>query len=504
MEKERLEQIRFRTKFEIVKDSIVRINPEFSLCTVLVAYHGDNRNRSSISKEVFEKCLWTIYGIPIVGEWVRPEEDPGKETWGSHGGRIIWDDNGLRYEQTTKPFGFVTEEAYKNAKWVEVLEKDGHTKHEYLKLEKCILWNSRYEECDSILEENFGQSMEITVNKSRWRDDNYVEIDEFTFSALCILGTAEPCFESAMIGRQYELNQFKTEVQTMMAEYKRFNLEGSADKESPNLDNEPQKNFIEKEDTELDKIVFSDVCAKINLLMAEKIFRHNNTNKQYGKYIVLSIIEGEGVIVVDREENYSAYKIPYIATQTKEGLIVNFEEDKKVSVMIGAVDKTDAAFNVQAEVEMMAKDTSEHKVSVYSNTKINELMGLLNEKTVLLEAAHNTIADLEKHVNIFEKDKEQFEEQKHRSIIDALIAARRQEMGSYSEFLEYCIQIDYGKTVDEIEQELKDIHYNFMVQFSSGKKTFSAIEIPVTNANDSEHNSLVERYGPEVADILKK
>lgn len=164
MDKAKLEQVRYHTQFKIMQDSIVKINPEFSFCTVLVAYHGDNRNRSSISKETFEQCLWTIYGIPVVGEWVRPEEDPSKETWGSHGGRIILDDQGIRYEQTTKPFGFVTEEAYKNAEWIDITEKDGHTKNEYLKLERCILWNSRYEECDSILEENFGQSMEIRIN----------------------------------------------------------------------------------------------------------------------------------------------------------------------------------------------------------------------------------------------------------------------------------------------------------------------------------------------------
>lgn len=195
--------VRCNAQFKIVQDSVLQINPGFSLCTILVAYHGDNQNRTSISKATFEKCLWSIYAVPIIGEWIRPEDDPNKETWGSHGGRLIDDSNGIRYEQTTKPFGFVTEESYKNAEWIEVTEKDGHTKNEYLKLERCILWNSRYEECNSILEENFGQSMEIHINDGYFRDDNYFVITDFVFIALCILGTAEPCFESAMIGRQY-------------------------------------------------------------------------------------------------------------------------------------------------------------------------------------------------------------------------------------------------------------------------------------------------------------
>ena len=258
MDKKKLEQLRYFTEFKIVKESITKINPEFSLCTILVAYHGDNRNRSSISKKVFEECLWTIYGIPIVGEWVRLEEDQNKETWGSHGGRLIWDENGIKYEQTTKPFGFVTEEAYKNATWVEVTEKDGHTKHEYLKLERCILWNSRYEECDSILEENFGQSMEIGDLEGRCREDGYYEISKFVFSALCILGTAEPCFESAMIGRQYELSQFKQEFQHMMEEYKRISTGNNTQ-------------YEKEEDTPMSDILFSEVCGKVKELLATHI-----------------------------------------------------------------------------------------------------------------------------------------------------------------------------------------------------------------------------------------
>ena len=219
-------KVRYHTQFTIVQDSIVQINPEFSLCTVLVAYHGDNQNMTSISKETFEKCLWTIYAVPIIGEWIRPEDDPSKETWGSHGGKLIVSSDGITYEQTTKPFGFVTEEAYKNAAWIEVVEKNGHTKNEYLKLERCILWNSRYEECNSILEDNFGQSMEISINDGYYRDDNYFVITDFAFSALCILGTAQPCFESAMIGRQYEFDQFKNELQLMMERYKHFSGKG--------------------------------------------------------------------------------------------------------------------------------------------------------------------------------------------------------------------------------------------------------------------------------------
>jgi len=124
--------LKYRVRFKIEQGSVRELNPQFSLCDVLVCYHGDNRNRSSISKEVIDNALYSLYGVPIVGEWFEPAGEGSEGDWGAHGGRLILDDKGIRYEETTKPFGFVTEEAHKNAAWVEILEKDGHTKREYL------------------------------------------------------------------------------------------------------------------------------------------------------------------------------------------------------------------------------------------------------------------------------------------------------------------------------------------------------------------------------------
>lgn len=532
MDKKKLEQIRYRTKFEVVKNSITRINPEFSLCTILVAYHGDNRNHSSISKEIFEKCLWTIYGIPIVGEWVQKEEDPTKNTWGSHGGRIILDDQGIRYEQTTKPFGFVTEEAYKNATWVEVLEKDGHTKNEYLKLERCILWNSRYEECNSILDDNFGQSMELQVNEGYYREeDYYFVIEDFTFSALCILGTAEPCFESAMIGRQYELSQFKKEFQLMMEEYKRLNAESNpalknndpqdptepadagsggqgvntvepADGEAPA--HAVQNNSIEEEGVELGEILFSEVCANIKEQIAKHVFRYR-TGKSYEKYFILAINEADKTItIVDREALYAAFKVPYVASQTKnDGLIVNLDFDNKAELVLGAVEKTEAVFSgIGDEVAMFAKDASEYDVGIHNTAEITNLTAQLASVTSKYETAQSKIVELEGHLAIFEREKKQYMEQKHRDIIDALVASRRDEMGKFSEYLEYCVDMEtkYAKTVEEVEKDLKEIHYNFMLKAQPGsKKSFSGIEIPVANGTGLEGSAIAERYGADMA-----
>jgi len=254
----------------------------------------------------------------------------------------------------------------------------------------------------------------------------------------------------------------------------------------------------------LNEVVFSEVCAKINLLMAESTFRHK-TGKEYGKYIVLSVDEAsKSIIALDRENGYAAVRIPFVASQTSEGLIVNVDYSNMSDMALGAVDKTEAVFNATQEIEMISTDVSEYNVSVYTNTKINDLTIKLEETTGLLEAANGKIADLEGHLSVFQTEREQYNAEKHKGIIDALIASRRTEMGAYSEFLEYCIEIDYSKTVETIESEIKDIHYNFMAKNQAGgKKNFSAIEVPVVHNLGDEDTAIVERYGSEIASELK-
>ena len=85
-----------------------------------------------MSKEVIEAALPSLYGIPIVGEYIYLND--GSQDFGSHGGKIILSDKGIEFEDTTKPYGFITKDAVDNAKWVTITEKDGHTRHEYLEL----------------------------------------------------------------------------------------------------------------------------------------------------------------------------------------------------------------------------------------------------------------------------------------------------------------------------------------------------------------------------------
>lgn len=204
--------------FSIVYESsladLCEVNSSFDRGVLRVAYTGENRNGSSISKKVFEDAIDTMYNCPVVCRYDRDADEIG-----SHDMEVVNDDKGLRLVNMTHPVGVVPSEA----KWFwQDIEDESGSIHEYLCTE-VLLWK-REEAYQKIKEDGIVKhSMEITVLDSHEEDGIYV-IDKFEFTAFCLLGTAEPCFEnSALI--VYSLDTFKEQFAEMMKEFKEsFNL----------------------------------------------------------------------------------------------------------------------------------------------------------------------------------------------------------------------------------------------------------------------------------------
>lgn len=200
-------------EFQTSIGEIKQINSLFSMCKVRIMYSGRNNNLSIMEKAVVEKALPSIIGVPIVGEYSEENKD-----FKGHGGKIDLDS--YKYIHTTKPYGFVPESA--NYEWEEVTAKDG-SKREYLSISGCYLWTGRYPEALEVIQYGKGQSMEIEVTKGEWDDnEDAYRINDFIFSALCILGDDfSPAFEDAAI-TAYTLNKesFKQEFSKMIEELK--------------------------------------------------------------------------------------------------------------------------------------------------------------------------------------------------------------------------------------------------------------------------------------------
>ena len=205
-----MENKTMRLEYSSALLNLVDVNPSFDLGTLRIAYTGKNRNRSFIAKEAFERAIPSMYGCPVVANYIREDDEIG-----SHDGEFVSDDKGnIDYVNITQPVGFVPPGA--NWKW-EVVEDNGEI-HQYLTTE-VILWK-RQEAYKKIKDNGVTkQSMEISVNNGEMLDDYYNIID-FYFTAFCLLGTAEPCFESASLFTFERKAQLEKELSEMFEDFK--------------------------------------------------------------------------------------------------------------------------------------------------------------------------------------------------------------------------------------------------------------------------------------------
>lgn len=457
---------RYNTEIKIVQSSIKKLNPQFSLCDVLVCYHGDNRNMTSLPKKVIENNLYSIYGIPIVGEWIYKLDGTDEKTWGSHGGRIIIDDNGIHFEQTTKPFGFVSKEAADNASWVTVTEKDGHTQNEYLKLSGCILWTDRYEESKSILDKNFGQSMEIEFKKGHYRDDHYYEAEEFIFSALCILGTdCEPCFESACIGRHYELDSFKKEFALMLDEYKK----------STNEPNKEEKKFMD-----LEKLK--------SFLSTFTVGEGENATEQYA----LINADENSFTIMDKHDGLRVYTVEFALDD--DGNIAA-DWDGKVEKKFSVVDfETENAVSMNDLIDFNKVIDKCAEEKAFSITE--ELTATFNEDIKARDTAYAELNDkyttATTRLSEYESAEAEAKRLAHKNEIDTIVADFAKKIGRSPKFLVYKAKLKVDEvTTEQVMQDLTLMVGQEMVN-KSASFSYQPQEVNVVTKTDDE---VTNRYG---------
>lgn len=196
-------------EFSSALSNMTEVNPSFDTARLRIAYTGKNRNNSFISKEAFERAIPSMYNCPIVANYMRAEDEIG-----SHDGEFIKDKDGnVQYVNITQPVGVVPESA--SYDW-ETVEDDGVI-HQYLCTD-VLLWK-RQEAYQKIKENGVtDQSMEISVTNGEIVD-GYYNIKDFHFTAFCLLGNAEPCFESAALFT-FSTDDFKQQYTEMMKEFK--------------------------------------------------------------------------------------------------------------------------------------------------------------------------------------------------------------------------------------------------------------------------------------------
>jgi len=239
------------------------INPLMSKCEIKVLYVGENRNHSYITKDVAADMAKTLRGAPIVGYYKEEKED-----FADHGEQVIFDDEGIKFNCLTKPYGFVSPDAQVWFQEFEDTDDFGNkVTREYL-MTTGYLWTGQYEEAQRVIEKGNNQSMELdeATLDGHWSTDvkngmDFFIINDAIFSKLCILGEdVEPCFEGASVTAPQVSssfskvdNDFKQTLYTMMQDLK-FALEEGGKNMEENKEIQ-EETVVEEEENKEETIV---------------------------------------------------------------------------------------------------------------------------------------------------------------------------------------------------------------------------------------------------------
>ena len=237
-------------QFSSALSDITEINPSFDAGKLRVAYTGKNRNNTFISKEAFERAVPTMFNVPVVANYNREDDELG-----SHDGEWIKDKAGeTKYVMVTQPVGVVPE----SAQWYWEDVSDNGVMHQYFCTE-VLLWK-RQEAYQKIKDNGITKhSMEIEVTDGKMLDD-YYDIQSFNYTAFCLLGTAEPCFESSALFTfsAEEQEDFKLQYTQMLKELKELGSGSKEEKEATLLNELLKKYSVTMEDIEFDVEGLSD------------------------------------------------------------------------------------------------------------------------------------------------------------------------------------------------------------------------------------------------------
>lgn len=471
------------------------INPEFTRCKCYAFASGDNANGSDITMEAIDKAIarGEFFNKPIVAHLYYDEND---NSWrvGGHDSKWVITNTSIEIINECIPFGTIPESA--NIRKEEVLEPDGITVNTYVIMD-IILWTGRYNIMDAAYSDDiyFNQSCEISINEYHYKENDVLSIDDFTFSALCLLNKSlnseknvRPCFPSCRVERikPFSLNEskFKQNFELMLQTLKQYEV----------IDNDDSST---KGEVKMDK---SKIIAKFSEFTYKNVLGEDTA-----KYVLIDITD-TSVGVIDREDNKS-YSFNW--TENEGDVVVDFD-NKKECVMTyrdfaeGEVDVFDYAKEIgfASDVASKLKETQVAKSFAEEyTTKINDITATYTQLKAEYDAA---TAELEKYR---QADAERLKAEKHAQI-DTLLETYSKKIGRLPEFLCYRASVDYSKDFDDIQRDLTIMAGKAMMDKNKGRDTsYNPTSCGVAfSLGDSKVNKYAQedRYGDLLDRVMNK
>lgn len=457
------------------------VNEEFVKCTVSVNSYDQIANGTKFRKEAIEKALPTLNYCPVIGFF--------DGDFNGHGIEYKITDDGVEEVIKTVPFGVVIKDSYR---W-EKLMKDNGEYEEYVVVD-CYLWG-RYKDAIEIVKNNScNQSMEVNINSAECTN-NYYDIIDFTYSALCILGEATtPAFNLAKIrtSDKFSKDSFKECYSEMTEALDKFlNFEQGGEKMAKKrkcskceTEIEVDYEFDETEEFICDSCKESDFSKKEKYELSfdeirEKIRSAIKTEDSY-----CWIVQTFSDYFVYEEETYkdNAYDVKFY----KQSYSLDNDEvklaDNKVEVF--------TIFLTKEEMDKLEEERIEYE------NKISDLKAKFTDLTSELETLKGDYSILESETEELRQYKSNIEFEQHKAEVDEVLAkySELEAIDGYSELVKEKYTVD----IKELEKTIKVFAFDngVILNKKNSKKSFSkeTIKVPLLNNINNNNEIVIDPY----------
>lgn len=449
--------------------NLERVNDEFVKCTVSVNSYDQIANGTKFRKKAIEKALPTLNYCPVIGFF--------DGDFNGHGIEYKITDEGIEEVVKTVPFGVVIKDSYR---W-EKLMKDNGEYEDYVVVD-CYLWG-RYKDAIEIVKNNScNQSMEVNINSAEYTD-NYYDITDFTYSALCILGeTTTPAFNLAKIrtSDKFSKDNFKECYSEMTEALDKFlNFEQGGDNVKKRTcckcgtEIEVDYEFDENEEFTCDECLASDFSKKEKYELSFDEIREKIRNAIQTEDSYCWIVQTFSNYFIYEEETYkdNTWDVKFY----KQSYSL---EDDEVKL---ADDKVEVFTRFLTKEEM---DKLEEEKVEYEN-KILDLKAKFTDLTSELETLKGDYSILESETEELRKYKSNVEFEQHKVEVDEVLAkySELEAIDGYSELVKEKYIVD----IEELEKAIKVFAFDNGVTLTkkNTKKNFSKenAKIPIINKN---------------------
>ena len=309
--KEKTVSIKTLATFSDIEPSV---NPSFHKAKTRIMAIDTIANKCNFSKESVINGLPTLKNVPIVTYFNESGNLGDHEMSRDKDGKPIFKTYGI---------GVIPESA---EQWIEEVDENGETK-QYL-CSDVLLWKRQKREYEFIQKhKELSVSMEVQITNSCFDENKILNIDEFYFTAVTVLGIGvNPAFDNASL----TFSKQDEQIQEMMCDLKNFDGVGNMPQDE-NIVTEPVEEKAGEQVVEDEKEVVQEPVEPEEKAEEQKEKAEETVKDEPNYKELLEKAEADyGRTIADLNKENDALKVQMESVRTElEGKVASLEEQLK-------------------------------------------------------------------------------------------------------------------------------------------------------------------------------